>query len=142
MNDADYPELGVVRIATRCPQKWSQMVGDDSARHCGRCDLMVFNFSKLTSEEARVLLRKNAEGGRICARIYRRLDGTVMTSDCRKGFGYGWQTARTLLPSFAFVALPLLALIIGLVTLFGDNIRRLQAMSGQITLAGDVTRTR
>ena len=71
--------------------------------------------------------------------MYRRLDGTVMTRDCPKGLGYGWVQAKKLLRIaqgnaglLALLGLPLLAVIIGIATLFGDNIKRLQAMSGQM----------
>lgn len=134
MLDLDFPELGVVRLARPCSQKWSQMKGTGRVRLCAACDRDVYNFAEISSEEARQLLRANAEGGRICARLYKRFDGTVMTADCPKGFWRGWQLAGALLPYsgglwVAFVVL--FALAVGVFALFGDNLRRLNAMSGE-----------
>ena len=130
MRDSDYPELGVVRIASPCSESWAKMSGDARVRHCAKCQLKVFNFAELSSEEARQLLRQSAEGGRICARIYRRFDGTVLTRDCPVGLRAGWRWARKLLPGakgLALVSVALLAVGLVVITLFGDNIRRLFA---------------
>ena len=137
MLDIDFPELGVVRIASPCSQKWSQMKGTARVRDCAACKSKVYNFAEISSEEARQLLRANAEGGRICARIFTRFDGTVLTRDCPKGFRYGWRYARKLLPSARgamMVVLVFIALSVGFVTIFGDNIRRLFAMSGGLEM--------
>jgi hypothetical protein len=134
---SDLPELGVVRIASPCNQKWSQMTGDEQVRTCAACKLKVFNFAKLSSEEARQLIRRNSEGDRICARIFRRVDGTVLTSDCPRGFSRAWKVARRLLPKAGVALLVLVALFIGTVTLFGDNIRRMFGCSTMGALAGN-----
>jgi hypothetical protein len=123
-------ELGVVKLAAPCPAKWSRMKGDDRVRFCAKCGLNVFNISKLTSEEARSLFRKH-EGDRLCVRFWKREDGTVMTEDCPRGL----QRLRNL--SGAMKGLGALAALfvvfVTVVTLFGDNIRRLFGMS-----AGDM----
>jgi hypothetical protein len=139
MFEADLPELGVVRIARPCSQKWSNMTGDERVRLCAACNCKVFNFAEITSEEARQLLRRNAEGDRICARIFKRFDGTVLTKDCPRGYSHGWRYARKLLPSArgaGLILVVLLAVLVGTVTLFGDNIRRLFAMSAEGGLPG------
>jgi len=59
------------------------MTGDDRLRHCDECQLSVYNIAELTRAEAEALIA-NSEG-RICARIYRRPDGTVITRDCPVG---------------------------------------------------------
>lgn len=141
MLDIDLPELGVVRIARPCTQKWSQMKGDARVRLCAACKCNVFNFAEISSEEARQLIRRNSEGERICARIFKRFDGTVLTKDCPRGFSHGWRYARKLLPSArgaGVILVVLVALVIGTITLFGDNIRRMYGMSAGGMAPGEV----
>lgn len=76
--------LSSVRIASPCSASWAEMEGDERVRHCSQCRLNVFNLSEMSAAEAESLLRKHA--GRLCVRIYRRADGTVLTRDCPKGF--------------------------------------------------------
>src|SRR5512144_2722432 len=70
-------------IASPCPASWESMKGDDRVRFCELCNLNVYNFAQLTQTEAAALIA-NSEG-RICARLYRRADGTVITRDCPVG---------------------------------------------------------
>jgi hypothetical protein len=56
------------------------MQGSDRIRFCGECRLFVYNLSAMTREEAERLIARPA--GRRCVRLYRRLDGTVLTRDC------------------------------------------------------------
>jgi hypothetical protein len=72
-----------LRVASPCPVSWERMEGDERVRFCSQCDLHVYNISELTGDEARALIA-NAEG-RVCARLYRRADGTVLTRDCPVG---------------------------------------------------------
>lgn len=131
---ADLPELGVIRIAHPCSQKWSSMAGDAQVRQCAACNCHVFNFAEISSEDARRLIRRISGGERICARIFKRLDGTVMTRDCPRGFSHGWRYARKLLPGAkgaALVFVALLAVVLAVVSVFGDDVRRLfQVSSG------------
>jgi len=60
------------------------MTGDDRTRHCAECNLNVYNFAAMTGFEIAELLA-NRQGRRVCARIYRRADGTMITQDCPKG---------------------------------------------------------
>jgi hypothetical protein len=76
-------KLDRLRIATPCPIGWEQMDGSDRVRFCGHCQLNVYNLSALTQEEAETLLA--ASEGKICARLFRRADGTVITKDCPVG---------------------------------------------------------
>src|SRR3982750_1775133 len=75
--------LDDLRIASPCPAAWSGMAGDDRVRFCGSCDRHVYNLSALSSDEALALLRETE--GKLCLRIHRRRDGTVMTADCPVG---------------------------------------------------------
>lgn len=72
-----------MRIASPCPMNWDKMTGDHRARYCDLCNLHVYNISELTSREVKTLIA-NTEG-RICARLYKRADGTVITKDCPVG---------------------------------------------------------
>jgi hypothetical protein len=56
------------------------MAGDERVRHCTLCSLNVYNFAEMTREEVRELLARTE--GRVCARLYRRAGGTVLTRDC------------------------------------------------------------
>jgi len=59
------------------------MVGDDRTRHCSNCNLNVYNFSAMTEREIKRLVSANR--GRLCARFYRRADGTMLTQNCPRG---------------------------------------------------------
>lgn len=72
-----------VKIATPCPASWAGMVGDDRARHCALCDKHVYDLSALTAVEAVRLIATHE--GSLCARLYRRRDGTLITGDCAVG---------------------------------------------------------
>src|SRR6185436_16673405 len=76
-------QLDRLRIASPCPTTWEQMKGDDRTRFCDLCNLHVYNIAELTASEAKSLIA-NTEG-RICARLFRRSDGTVITKDCPVG---------------------------------------------------------
>lgn len=73
-----------LQIASPCSESWERMRGDERVRHCQKCDLNVFNLSEMTSEGALALLREHV-GERMCVRLYRRADGTVITQDCPVG---------------------------------------------------------
>ena len=73
-----------IRIASPCPVDWSQMVGDERVRHCSECNLNVYNLSAMTEREGSRLVMAH-EGKRLCARFYRRADGTVLTQNCPWG---------------------------------------------------------
>lgn len=72
-----------IEIASPCPVEWNSMTGDDRSRFCPQCRLNVYDFSAMTAEEGeRLIIEKE---GRLCVQIYRRRDGTVITSDCPVG---------------------------------------------------------
>jgi hypothetical protein len=70
-------------IASPCPASWDDMEGDDRVRFCGECELNVYNLSAMTESEALKLIAERE--GRVCVRMYKREDGTVMTRDCPVG---------------------------------------------------------
>jgi hypothetical protein len=72
-----------LRIATPCPISWEQMTGNSRVRFCGNCQLNVYNISELSRSEAEALIASTE--GRLCARLFRRADGTILTKDCPVG---------------------------------------------------------
>lgn len=74
--------LSRLRVASPCPASWNQMQGDERVRHCELCDLKVYNLTELTTTELYELFSR---GGRVCGRLYRRPDETVITRDCPVG---------------------------------------------------------
>ena len=73
--------LNNLRVASPCPTEWSKMVGDERVRHCAECNLNVYNLSTMTEQQVQSFLAAK-RGQRVCARFYRRADGTVLTQDC------------------------------------------------------------
>lgn len=126
-------------IATPCDMRWEEMTGDARVRHCGACQLSVYNVSEMGTAEVEALLRP---GGRVCARLYRRADGTVVTGDCRRVWREQRAEAATLLGTAVTVTAALTMLVVmGLLTLtlFGDNIRRRFGTATAGALAGTTT---
>jgi len=80
---AKLPILDSIRVASPCTADWNAMTGDERTRHCHKCDKQVFNLSDMTRAEAEALIVEKQ--GKLCARYYRRSDGTIITSDCRVG---------------------------------------------------------
>lgn len=76
--------LDNVRIASPCDANWNEMRGSERRRYCTMCKLNVYNLSGMTQEEAESFLI-NAEG-RVCLRVRRRADGSVITRDCPVGW--------------------------------------------------------
>ncbi len=76
--------LNNISVASPCSANWDEMYGNIRQRHCGECRMNVYNLSEMTKQDAENLIM-NAEG-RLCARFYRRADGTVITKDCPVGW--------------------------------------------------------
>jgi Carboxypeptidase regulatory-like domain len=75
-----------LRVASPCTADWEKMPGGDQVRYCEQCKLSVYNFSALTSPEVEQLLARHT--GRLCGRLYRRADGTILTRDCPVGLRF------------------------------------------------------
>src|SRR5262249_24061520 len=87
--------------------------GDDRVRFCPQCRLHVYNLSAMSRSEAQALVLDKE--GLLCARFFRRLDGTVLTQDCPIGIRTGrrpWFTA-------AAIAAWIMAVLGGSLTFFG-----------------------
>jgi hypothetical protein len=75
--------LGQLRVASPCGVSWDSMAGDARVRFCRLCSLNVYDFAGMTRAEVEALLLKTE--GRLCGRLTRRADGTVLTKDCPVG---------------------------------------------------------
>jgi hypothetical protein len=105
--------LDSLRIASPCPTNWAQMSGDDRVRFCDQCNLHVYNIAQMTRKEAEALIATTE--GRICARLFRRADGTIITRDCPVGL-------RAIRRHVAKIAGAVFATIMSLVaTIAGQN---------------------
>ena len=72
-----------IEISSPCTVSWDEMRaagGDGRVRFCGQCRQNVYNVEAMSRVEARRLIA--AREGRVCVRILRRPDGTVVTADC------------------------------------------------------------
>lgn len=90
-----------VTIASPCTASWDAMTGNDQMRFCHQCKLNVYNLSAMTAEEGERLIREKE--GRICARIYKRADGTILTQDCPVGLEKLRRRARRIVAKVAAV---------------------------------------
>jgi hypothetical protein len=75
--------LDTIHIATPCNVSWETMTGDDQVRFCHDCKRRVYNLSEMTRQDAQELIERKE--GRLCIRLYRRADGTLITQDCPVG---------------------------------------------------------
>jgi len=75
--------INSLKVASPCPMSWDQMKGDDRSRHCNLCELNVHNIAGLSTREVEDLVTTSE--GRLCVRLFRRADGSVITQDCPVG---------------------------------------------------------
>jgi hypothetical protein len=101
MNDPEL--LNQINIAKPCPALWEEMRGDDRKRVCDHCHKNVYNFAAMTALEGAALIR--ATEGRICGRIFRRRDGTVLTVDCPVGVERFWKRSKQAICAAAAVVI-------------------------------------
>jgi len=71
-----------LRIASRCPKSWDELVGDNRIRYCGQCRLNVYNLAEMNRDEVAEVVRKTE--GRLCGRLYVRVDQTATVENCRR----------------------------------------------------------
>ena len=76
-------DINKLRVASPCHVAWDAMTGNGRVRNCDSCKLNVFNISEMTAVEAESLIQTRE--GRLCIRLYKRADGTVITKDCPVG---------------------------------------------------------
>lgn len=79
---AHLPILDRLTVSVACRARWDTMVGDDRVRHCRACDQHVYDTRAMTTTEVEGLVTQVRTGTPVCARLYRRPDGTLITRDC------------------------------------------------------------
>ena len=84
-------DLDRVGIASPCKADWNDMTGDERVRHCGSCDLDVYDLSAMRRDEAEAFLASRAGAERTCVRFFRRTDGRLLTRDCPVGVRAAWR---------------------------------------------------
>ncbi len=97
-----------IRVARPCNSNWDLMPGDDRKRHCSNCSKDVYNVEGLARSEAIALV--NSGEGRVCMRLYRRSDGTVVTSDCAGSRAVVGRSRRRVFAAAAAAALSVVGL--------------------------------
>ena len=89
------PVLEDLRVASPCPARWDDMIGDERVRFCASCAKNVYDLSAMSRAEAEAFVASQADRvGSVCITMRRRADGKVLTSDCpvgvrRRRFGIG-----------------------------------------------------
>ena len=137
-----------VTVASPCTQKWSEMKGDARTRFCERCALTVYNLPEYTAEEVRALIKERE--GRVCVRLVRRFDGTLMTRDCKGGVRQEFEkrlvartgSTRIDWKTWAGITASVVAFLFALAVIFGDNIKAYFGGGMVGALAGDPVVTR
>ncbi len=76
-------DINSLRVASPCSVGWETMTGDERVRHCNSCQLNIYNTAEMTTREVDQLIERRE--GRLCIRLRRRADGTVITRDCPVG---------------------------------------------------------
>lgn len=76
-------DVDSLKIAKPCNASWARMSGDERARHCASCKKSVYNVAGMSREDVTNLICDNE--GKVCLRLSRRADGTVITKDCPVG---------------------------------------------------------
>lgn len=81
-NNSEF-DINSIRIAKPCSVPWESTTGDERIRRCGECKMNIYNTAAMNADEVRKLVENPKE--RLCLRLYRRADGTLMTADCPRG---------------------------------------------------------
>ncbi|MBA2334727.1 MAG: carboxypeptidase regulatory-like domain-containing protein [Blastocatellia bacterium] len=86
-------DVNALRVASPCSMGWEKMTGDERVRHCHSCQMSIYNTAEMTKGEVEQLILSRE--GRLCIRLHKRADGTVMTKDCPVGLrAYQKRAAR------------------------------------------------
>lgn len=95
--------LNKIKIASPCGANWNEMRGDNRRRYCTECRLNVYNLSDMSRTDAENFLINSED--RVCLRIFRRTDGTVITKDCPVGWAkIKRKVSRTATAAFSLIA--------------------------------------
>jgi|GEM_PF-2276831 len=71
--------LDMISVESPCEMKWSDMTGDDLARHCERCETTVHDLSALTREDARKLIF--GKSGKMCVRYHADNENKIINAE-------------------------------------------------------------
>lgn len=112
-----------MRVASPCSMSWDEMAGDDRVRRCDSCRLNIYNTAEMTAKDIETLVRERE--GRLCIRLYRRADGTVITKDCPVGL----RAVRKRIARFASACV---AAIIGCVSVSYGQDKRLKPLTPSV----------
>jgi hypothetical protein len=124
MTDGKF-DLQKLQVASPCYERWEKMQGDDRIRHCASCKLNVYNVQAMTAAEVQELVERRT--GRLCLRLYRRWDGTVLTRDCPVGVArVRMRVAAAIATAVAFAAVLLFPM---LTRLGSKNLARLEGLT-------------
>jgi hypothetical protein len=69
--------LDQLKIVSPCSTDWDQMAGDEKKRFCSECNKFVYDFSQMTRRQVEAMV--SIHQGRMCARITRLPDGSLLT---------------------------------------------------------------
>jgi hypothetical protein len=100
-------DINKIRVASPCSVPWESMTGDEQVRKCDDCGLNVHNLAAMSEAEiGRLIVNRE---GRLCIRLYKRRDGTILAQVCPTGVrGYRKRMAR--------LATAVFSTVLGLVT--------------------------
>jgi carboxypeptidase family protein len=74
---ANKRRLDQLKVVSPCSTDWDRMSGDEKKRFCSECDKFVYDFSQMTRRQVEAIV--SIHRGRMCARITRRHDGSLVT---------------------------------------------------------------
>lgn len=123
-------DLDRIHVAAPCSADWELMEGGDKVRYCRQCDKNVYNLSNMSRPEATKLIADSET--KVCAKLYRRADGTVLTADCPVGL----RTLRRRVSRFASAALSaILSFMPGSLSYGAQANKELKADGGTYTIS-------
>jgi len=70
-------KLDKLQVVSPCSTDWDRMSGDEKKRFCSECNKFVYDFSQMTRRQVEAI--DSIHRGRMCARITRRPDGSLVT---------------------------------------------------------------
>src|SRR5215475_7681682 len=70
-------KLDQLQVVSPCSTGWDRMSGDEKKRFCSECNKFVYDFSQMTRRQVEAIV--SIHRGRMCARVTRRPDGSLLT---------------------------------------------------------------
>src|SRR5262245_33774956 len=70
-------KLDKLQVVSPCSTDWDRMSSDEKKRFCSECNKFVYDFSQMTRRQVDAIV--SIHRGRMCARITRRPDGSLVT---------------------------------------------------------------